>query len=281
MPGIALDTAAITAAAKEAAAKLGIKDETEVVESQTTEEETTEEGEETTDEVGEEEGAEEEVVEAEEEEVEGGEKKPLPIPKEKSVPLSRFNEVYGKMRQFERALQIREELDRRERRREPEKVKEKEIELPDFEQMDEKQKALWILKAVKETVRSEVAESVGPVISDAQKQAAWMDVKETAARHKDYVDYATPMTELANRHPDLNAEEVYQLAKSLSNPGAQAKSEKEKTAKIAKTLKDKVALKKKANTERRTSRSESVSEKKEFKTVRDAGLEIAKKIGLK
>jgi hypothetical protein len=273
MPGIALDTAAITAAAKEAAAKLGIKDETEVVESQTTEEETTEEGEETTDEVGEEEGAEEEVVEAEEEEVEGGEKKPLPIPKEKSVPLSRFNEVYGKMRQFERALQIREELDRRERRREPEKVKEKEIELPDFEQMDEKQKALWILKAVKETVRSEVAESVGPVISDAQKQ--------TAARHKDYVDYATPMTELANRHPDLNAEEVYQLAKSLSNPGAQAKSEKEKTAKIAKTLKDKVALKKKANTERRTSRSESVSEKKEFKTVRDAGLEIAKKIGLK
>jgi hypothetical protein len=233
----------------------------------------------------EEEVVEEEVEETEEDEAEEEVEKETPVEEEvveeeeieeekpKSVPISRFNEVYAKMRNLERAVEILQAQPKKE----PPKV---EIKTPDFENMTEVQKAEWILKSVSDLVDSKINEKVGPVISKAELESANRDVQQTAAKHADFKDYTSVMIDIANRHPSLGAEEVYQLAKAL-NPGKKTEGEKKQLVDLAKKAKAKMVLKKKANVEKRSSARERLEEKKEYKGTRDAGLAVAEKLGLK
>ena len=69
----------------------------------------------------------------------------------------------------------------------------------------------------------------------------------------------------------MTAEEVYFLAKG--DKGAVTKS-------VVARQKEKMLAKKKANVEKRSSSVDKITENKEFKTIRDAGLAMAKKLGM-
>ena len=228
--------------------------------------------EEAVEEVVEEEPEEAEDEEAEASEEEEPEEEEAPVPEAKSVPLARFNEVYGKMRQLERAIESLQ--------KDKETPAPKKKEMPNFDEMSEAAKAQWLLDSVAELVDGKINAKIGPVISKAEFEAANRDVQETAKRHPDYADYGPLMIDIANRHPNLNAEEVYQLTVGL-NPKKKGAVDKKNLLDRAKKAKDKVALKKKANVEKRSSAREKLSEKIEYKGVRDAGIAIAEKLGMK
>jgi hypothetical protein len=228
--------------------------------------------EEAVEEVVEEEPEEAEDEEAEASEEEEPEEEEAPVPEAKSVPLARFNEVYGKMRQLERAIEILQ--------KDKETPVPKKKEMPNFDEMSEAAKAQWLLDSVAELVDGKISAKIGPVMSKAELEAANRDVQETAKRHPDYADYGPLMIDIANRHPNLNAEEVYQLTVGL-NPKKKGAVDKKNLLDRAKKAKDKVALKKKANVEKRSSAREKLSEKIEYKGVRDAGIAIAEKLGMK
>jgi hypothetical protein len=228
--------------------------------------------EEAVEEVVEEEPEEAEDEEAEASEEEEPEEEEAQVPEAKSVPLARFNEVYGKMRQLERAIEILQ--------KDKETPVPKKKEMPNFDEMSEAAKAQWLLDSVAELVDGKISAKIGPVMSKAELEAANRDVQETAKRHPDYADYGPLMIDIANRHPNLNAEEVYQLTVGL-NPKKKGAVDKKNLLDRAKKAKDKVALKKKANVEKRSSAREKLSEKIEYKGVRDAGIAIAEKLGMK
>lgn len=264
------------AAVKEAAEKLGIDLEEKEEESATpkkekqpapkkeaveevVEEEPSEEEEEPPEEESEEETPEEEEVEEE--------------PEVKTVPLTRFNEVYGRMRNLERAMEILQ----KEKTVAPVK---KERPKPNFETMDEEAKAQWLLDSVSELVDGKLEAKLGPVLSKSELEAANRDVQETAKRHADYKSYVPLMMDIANRHPSLNAEEVYNLAVAAS-PAKKTASQKKELLDRAKKAKEKIDTKKKARVEKRSSAREKISEKVEYKGVRDAALAMAEKLGMK
>jgi len=270
IPGVDMD-----AAVKEAAEKLGIDLEEPKEEKSAPskkEKQPAPKEEEVVEEVVEEEPEEAAGEEAEAPEEEEPEEKEAPEPEAKSVPLTRFNEVYGKMRQLERAIEILQ--------KDKETPAPKKKEMPNFDEMSEAAKAQWLLDSVAELVDGKINAKIGPVISKAEFEAANRDVQETAKRHPDYADYGPLMIDIANRHPNLNAEEVYQLTVAL-NPKKKGAVDKKNLLDRAKKAKDKVALKKKANVEKRSSAREKLSEKIEYKGVRDAGIAIAEKLGMK
>ena len=270
---ITVDGTAMDAAVQEAAEKLGIKlPEEEAAPSKKEKQPAPAEGvveAETTEEVGE---AEEVAAEETTEELE--EEAPTEEKASKTVPLPRFNEVYGRMRQLEKAVQILQA------EKEAPAPKREVATLPNFEEMNEQQKAEWLLKSVGEMVESKINARVGPAEEARKQDMANADVLATAKKHPDYAAYGTVMIDIANRHPSLGAEEVYQLAVAM-NPKTRTEAQKQAAVEIAQKAKAKMTLKKKANVEKRSSAREKISEKVEYKGVRDAGLALAEKLGLK
>jgi hypothetical protein len=277
--GITVDGASMDAAVQEAAEKLGIKlpeeesapskkEKQPAPEKEVVEEEATEEVGESTEEVVEEKEAAEEATEELEEEAPAEEEAP------QTVPLRRFQEVNGRMRQLEKAVQI---LQAEKQATAPKKEA---VTLPNFEEMNEQQKAEWLLKSVGELVESKINARVGPAEEARKQETANADVLATAKKHPDYSVYGTVMVDIANRHPSLGAEEVYQLAVAM-NPKKRTEAQKKTAVEIAQKAKAKMTLKKKANVEKRSSAREKISEKTEYKGVRDAGLALAEKLGIK
>lgn len=268
-----VDTAAITQAAEDAAKKLGISAEEDSVEEDAKETPAADEekGEDSTPE------SEEEVEEGEEAEEEEGEPEPEArgSRSKKTVPLERFNKVYGKMKQLERAVEyMNQRLQMEPPPQHQQAAPLQEEKLPDFEQMSNKDLALWVIDALGKRVDTTIEKRINPVISESKQEKANRDVSDCAKRHKDYLDYADDMVQIANKYPMLGAEEVYRIAKGGTDGEKVVRD-------MARKTKEKIALKKKAVTEKRSSPSEKTGEKTEFKSVREAGLAAAAKLGLK
>ncbi len=102
-------------------------------------------------------------------------------------------------------------------------------------------------------------------------ERAAADIQATSKKYADFWDYRMEMADIAERHPSLSAEQCYLLA--TGNTQAVKRS-------VAEQTKKKLALKKAARTETRSTSGEKVTERKEFKTVKEAGLAAAKKLGL-
>lgn len=266
-------TAMLEKAAQEAAAKVGV---TPKVESATTEEpeietEATEPEDEQVEEVVEEVGGDGE----QEGEPEG---EPESEPEEsQTVPLERFNEVYGRYKQLERGMeQLLQERDERLRQETERKVEQ--IEPPDFENMTEKEKAKWLLDSVSKLVDGKLDKRLTPLQTQRDQERADIQVREVAAKYKDFKLLAPHMIEVAKQNPTLSAEDVYFLTKA--RVGGTKGFEKERVAEIAKKVQSKIALKKKATTTKRSSPTAKLSENNEFKTVKDAAESVARKLGL-
>lgn len=183
-----------------------------------------------------------------------------------SVPLRRFNEVYGRMKELERTL-----LEVAKSRPEPEQRAMPAAPPPDLDTFTNRELADYILQAVGSSVQKYVKDSVTPIASRVDTERVSRDIQETATKHQDFWDYREKMIEISTRHPSLSAEEVYFLA---SNNPAEAKKS------AARRVAAQVAKKKAARTEMRSSPSEKVTEQKEYKSVREAGLAAAKKLGM-
>ena len=217
------------------------------------------------DEASTEETPEEETVEAEEGEEEVPAKKST-----KTVPIERFNEVYGKMKEMERYVQFIAN----QQKAKPEPQAEKPEPLPDLDEFTNKELFAYTIKTLGKEMRGALKEAVNPLtqfVDSSRQERADRDVAGVAATHSDYFDYAEPMIAISNRNPGLTAEEVYFLAKG--DKGAVTKS-------VVARQKEKMLVKKKANVEKRSSSVDKITENKEFKTVRDAGLAMAKKLGM-
>jgi len=210
--------------------------------------------------------AEEEEVGGEEEE----EEEELPK-KGKYVPISRFNEVWKKLKTTERALEMllqgQQQFAPPQQPPQPPKV-----EVPDFDAMTPKEQAQWLLKTVEDMVQKTIAQHVEPIRQETAVERAAREVQACMQKYPDYLDYREEMIKIAERHPTLNAEEVYLLAKG--DKGTVAKS-------VAKRVLEKTQLKKKAKVETRSSSAAKVVESEpKFKNVREAAENIAKKMGL-
>jgi hypothetical protein len=243
----------IAQAAEKAAKDLNLTEEEEVAEQPGDEEEASTE-----------ETTEEEIVEAEE----GEEKLPSKKPT-KTVPIERFNEVYSKMKQMERYVQF---MATQQPKEQP--VAEKPDPIPDLDELTNKELYAYMVKTLGKEMRGALKEAVNPLaqfVDSSKQERADRDVASVAATHSDYFDYAEPMMAISNRNPGLTAEEVYFLAK-----GDKASV----TKSVVKRQKEKMLAKKKANVEKRSSPEGKISEKAEFKTVREAGIASAKKLGL-
>ena len=264
-----VDPTAVAKAAEDAAKNLGISEE------ETPAEETSAAEEEKGDEVPDEElsGNDEESTEAEPEE-EPSEPEERGRSK-KTVPLERFNKVYGKMKQMERAMEFMNQRFLQMQQQPPvTPPPQQEVKLPDFESMTNKDLALWVIDVLGKKVDSTIEQRINPVISESRQEKANREVADCAKRHSDYMDYADEMVSIANKYPQLGAEEVYRIAKGGDDGKKVVRS-------VAKRAKEKIDLKKKAVTEKRSSPSEKTGEKTEFKTVREAALAAAAKLGMK
>jgi hypothetical protein len=192
----------------------------------------------------------------------------------KMVPIERFNEVYGKMKQMERYLaQVAAHQPERQAAPAP---REEEIAMPeDLEDLTNKELFSLMRQVLTKDVKGALKEAVSPFstfVGTVQQERADKEVAQVAAANADYFDYADQMVEIANRNPQLSAKEVYLLAKG--DTAAVQKS-------VVKRVKAKMDQKKKANVEKRSTSVDKIDEKKEFKSVRDAGLAMAVKLGLK
>ena len=269
-----IDATVVAKAAEEAAAKLNAKlsvssEKQPEEETETATEEDEEKAGETSKE-GEEKETEEapETEEEEAEEEEAGED--LPKASSKTVPMARFNEVYGRLKQMERTMQLLMDT----QKTPPEAAsKKEEVVPPDFENMSQKELATWMVQTISKGVDEKIGKMIQPIVETQRQELANKDVTACAGRHTDYFTYAPKMIELANRYRMLGAEEIYTLAKG-------AKGSKEQMKDIASKLKEKVNTKKKARVEKRSSPADKTTVK-EYKTVRDAGLAVAEKLGIK
>lgn len=225
----------------------------------------------------EEEAQEQEMAESEKEEAEPeeigevGEEAEEPSPKQKGkyVPISRFNEVWRKLKTAERTL---EALIAQQQQLTQPTPKEEKIEMPDLDAMTPKEQAQWLLKTVGEMMHKTVSQYIEPIRYESKLERAQREVQECIAKYPDYLDYRDKMIELAEKHPTLSAEEVYFLAKG--DKGAVAKS-------VVKRVQEKTALKKKAKVETRSSSAAKVEESApQFKNAKEAAMAVAKKLGL-
>ncbi len=216
----------------------------------------------------------EETAEAEETEEGEAEVEPTPSKATKMIPIERFNEVYGKMKQMERYLaQVAAHQPERQATPVPQET---EIAMPeDLEDLTNKELFSLMRQVLTKDVRGALKEAVSPFsnfVGSVQQERADKEVAAVAAANTDYFDYAEKMVEISNRNPQLSAKEVYLLAKG--DTAAVQKS-------VVKRVKAKMEQKKKAVVEKRSTSVDKISENKEFKTVRDAGLAMAAKLGLK
>lgn len=213
-----------------------------------------------------EESTEEETVEEEAEEETQEEESSGRTPQ--SVPYKRFSEIYGRYKELERLttalLQGQQKQTDSRTEKEPQK-------LPDFDTMSPSETVKWTLQAVAALVEDKVGRSVKPLQESVAVREASVEIEKVAAAHPDYWTHYEKMYDLAQRHPTLSAEEVYFLA--TGNKKALLKS-------VSDGLKKKVGQKKDAQTETRSTSAGKQTEVKTFKTVRDAALDVAKKLGM-
>ncbi len=185
----------------------------------------------------------------------------------KTIPLRRFNEVYGRMKELERlvkdmAVATKDEVARRPA---PEE------ELPDFDHMTSKDIAKWNLAQIKKTVQEVVNSSIGPVVNSSKEEKALRMIETAAKKYPDFYDYKEAIIEMGQKHPTLTPEEAYLLA---SGNGIAAKKA------VAQRLQANMKLKKSAKTETRSTPAERNVEKTEFKNIKEAAIYQAKKLGL-
>ncbi len=239
----------VTQAGAEAAQKVGLGEATEETTEQTPVEES---------------GALAEAT-AETEEVETEEATP-PQKKAETIPLQRFNEVYGRMKELERTLL---EVAKAERRPAPQQ--QPAAPPPDFDTMTNAELANYIMTQVGSKVGEIMQKTVAPVQSQFEADRTARDIQTTAIKYPDFWDHRDKMIEIAERHPTLTAEEAYHLASG--NPAAVKKS-------MATRINAQVAKKKAARTEMRSSPAEKVAENTQYKSVKEAGYAAAKKLGM-
>lgn len=203
----------------------------------------------------------------EQEEVEEPEKGPEKIRQSsKTVPLERFNEVYGQMRRLERlATQLLEE--KKVERAQPKKEVEPE---PDWDSLTPKEFAAEVRKRNRQDFQEILDQSLTPIKESTQLDAAKRSIDFAATKYKDFFDFKPEMIELADQYPNLDAESLYLIA--AGKKGAAGEH-------IMQKLKDKVTQKKNALTERRSSGASRTTTQKEFKNVRDGALAAAKELG--
>ena len=201
-----------------------------------------------------------------EESTEATEDEQAELEQPKTIPLRRFNEVYGRMKELERLVK---DMAVSSQTKPPAPI---EDELPDFEQMSSKDIAKWNLGQIRKTVQSVVNESIGPVLNNTKEEKARRIIEEAARKYPDFYDYKESIIELAQKHPTLTPEEAYLLASGKSGSAKKA---------IAKRLQARVNLKKSAKTETRSTPGERTTEKEpQFKSVKEAAIAQAKKLGL-
>jgi hypothetical protein len=181
-----------------------------------------------------------------------------------TIPLQRFNEVYGRMKELERTLL---EVAKAGPKTTP-RVEEKE---PDWDTLTGSEMAHAIFERVGTKVGDIINRTVTPVRDTFEQERVARDIAETAAKHPDFWDHREKMVAFAERHPTLTAEEAYYLASS--NTVAVKKS-------IAQRMNAQVQKKKAARTEMRSSPAEKITENKEYKTVKEAAFAAAKKLGM-
>jgi hypothetical protein len=189
-----------------------------------------------------------------------------PAKKAETIPLQRFNEVYGRMKELERTL-----LEVAKEGRRPAPQQQQVVPPPDFDTMTNAELANYIMTQVGTKVGDIINKTVMPVQSQVEADRTARDIQATASKYPDFWDHREKMIALAERHPTLTAEEAYHLASG--NPTALKKS-------IAQRVNAQVAKKKAARTEMRSSPAEKVAENTQYKTVREAGLAAAKKLGM-
>lgn len=184
----------------------------------------------------------------------------------RTVPIERFNEIYGQMRRLDRlAMQL---LDERKTQKPVEK-REPEVE-PDYDSFTPKQLVDHIRKTTRQDLKEVLAETLTPMQERDKVRAASDSISQAASKYADFFDYRDVMIEVAERHPQLDAEEVYLIASGKKGPAAD---------KIMARVKEKVEQKKNALTTRRSSLSPKLTKSQSFKSVREGALAAAKELG--
>ena len=216
-----------------------------------------------------EESTEQQISESEEtSETETDETKPGFKPIEKRGPppsWERFNEVYGQMKRLDRlALQLLEERKtQKPEKREPE-------EEPDYNSFTPKQLVDYVRKTNRRDMEEVLSKTLTPLQEQAKTRAASDSISRASAKYKDFFDYRESMIEIAERHPTLDAEEVYLIASGKKGEAGE---------KIMTRVKEKVEQKKNALTTRRSSLAPKITTSQGFKTVREGALAAAKELG--
>ena len=212
---------------------------------------------------------EEEEVETKEEEV----KEPsIPKPSQKprgsgTVPEARFNEVWGQMRRFERlASQLLEERKDLMAQKQP-APEEKPI---DFDNMTPKQLVEYVESRAEKRAQEILDKTVGPMQERNNAKEVRESILQASVKYPDFEQYIQDMIPIANAHPTLNAEEVYLLASGQKGAAGD---------KILTRLKEKVAQKKNALTEHRSSPASRQGKVQKFSSVREGALAAAKELG--
>lgn len=184
----------------------------------------------------------------------------------KSIPYKRFAEVYGRYKELERLTTALLAEKQKEPSREAPKA-----ELPDFDTMTQGEVAKWTLGAVAQLIDQKLSQTVGPMQESAAVKDAMVDIEKTASKHKDFWNHYETMHSLSLKHPSLSAEQLYLLASG---------NRKDLARVVTQDLKDRVAQKKAARTEMRSTSSGKQTEVKTYKNTREAALDIAKKLGM-
>ena len=244
-----------TAAGLEAAKQLNLPLEEETSEEQQQSEE--------------EEGSQEEVAEVEE----GEEQEEVETTKSKRGSFqARINELYREKKDLERVLtQLVGQIDKVTARNAPTP---KEEVLPDFNLMTNAELAIYNsdqLRKSEERILSAVKGDLGAVTSRLSERDISSELQATASEFKDFRNFLPEMIDLSEKHPTLNARQVYFLASG--NKDALKRS-------VVLGIKSQIDKKKAARVERRSSTVEQSLENKKFKNVKEAGIAAARKLGL-
>lgn len=189
--------------------------------------------------------------------------------KSKTMPMSRFNEIYREKKDLERMLE-KVLADQQQLAAAFQQSQQRAIPPPDFESMTNTELVQHLIQQNREAINQAVNTSVMPVASAVRMESLDREIRACQTKHTDFESYREKMIEIANRHPTLSAEETYQLASG--NKDAVKKSVTDRVAQMK--------LKQKAKVETRSSPAAKVSENTQYKNTREAGLAVAKKLGL-
>lgn len=214
----------------------------------------------------EEEKEEEEVIEetSSEEEKEKLEQKPKVSG---TVPTTRFNEVWGQMRRLERlASQLLEERKDFMQQKAPPKQEEE----VNFDNMTPKQLVEYVESRAEKRAQEILEKTITPFQERTRAKEVSDSINQAIVKYPDFLSYKDDMIDLANAHPTLDAEEVYLLASGRKG---------EAGGKILSRLKDKVAQKKSALTEHRSSPASRQGKVQKFSTIREGALAAARELG--